>query len=225
MAQLTKKRHAQLKAEFIELLRSTGRANIDSLLEYLETTDFYKAPARTAHGCAYPGGLLEHSLDVYHILKEMAAPGLGIFGNVFAADPHITSENLIITALLHDLCKIGTFSATSVNRKCYDPEVVAKAPEYSVKSDKDGKFVWESVPGYRIEDDIPLGRGEKSVIMAMDHIRLTKEEIYAIRWHRGYAEPERSSMISDVFAKSPLALALYQADLTATFVTEREKTR
>ncbi len=225
MAQLTKKKHAALKAEFIELLKSTGRENIDELLKYLETTDFYKAPARKEHGCAYPGGLLEHSLDVYHVLKEMATPGLGTYGNAMATDVNITSDSLIIVALLHDLCKIGTFYVTRVNRKNYDPDTVAKAPRYDVKTDKDGQFIWEAVPGYRIEESVPLGKGEKSVIMAMRYISLTEQEIYAIRWHRGYSDPEYNSTVSNVFAQSPLALALYQADLTATFVVEKDKLR
>lgn len=225
MARLTKKRHSQMKAEYIRLLQSTGRENIDELIQYLETTDFFMAPARAEHGCAYPGGLLEHSLDVYQVLKEMATPGLSPIGNALSEDMHMTGDSLIIVALLHDLCKIGTFYVTRVNRKNYDPDVVAKAPEYSVKSDKDGKFIWEAVPGYRIEETVPLGQGEKSVIMAMRYIKLTDEEIYAIRWHRGYADAERNSTVSNVFAQSPLALALYEADLTATFVTEKTKLR
>lgn len=34
------------KEKFITLLKSTNREGIESLIEWLETTDFYKAPGR-----------------------------------------------------------------------------------------------------------------------------------------------------------------------------------
>ena len=43
---------------------------MDKLLEFLEKTDFYTAPASTRFHGAYEGGLLEHSLKVYEILVE-----------------------------------------------------------------------------------------------------------------------------------------------------------
>ena len=58
-----------MKDEFIELLKKTNREGIDKLIAWLEKTDFYKAPASTRfHGC-HEGGLLEHSLNVYNLLK------------------------------------------------------------------------------------------------------------------------------------------------------------
>ena len=221
---LGKKRHAMLKKEFIELLQSTGREGVDDLLAFLETSDFYLAPARVEHGCAYPGGLLEHTMDVYHILRDKLAPGSNPVWNIVAEDPSITNDVIILVALLHDFCKIGIFNVTHVNRKNYEPDVVSKAAPYQVKHDKDGDFIWESVPGYRIDETVPLGAGEKSVILAQKYIRLTDQEIYALRWHRGYGE-ECHRMVSDVFANYPLALALYEADLEATFITEKDKLR
>ena len=59
-----------MKEQFIELLKSTNREGIENLLAFLEKTDFYAAPASTKYHGAYKGGLLEHSMKVYEILKE-----------------------------------------------------------------------------------------------------------------------------------------------------------
>ena len=59
-----------MKEEFIELLRSTKREGIENLLNFLEKSDFYTAPASTRFHGNYEGGLVEHSLKVYEILKH-----------------------------------------------------------------------------------------------------------------------------------------------------------
>ena len=51
-----------MKEEFIELLRSTKREGIENLLNFLEKSDFYTAPASTRFHGNYEGGLLEHSM-------------------------------------------------------------------------------------------------------------------------------------------------------------------
>lgn len=59
-----------MKEEFIELLRSTKREGIEDVIQFIEKTDFYKAPASTRFHGNYEGGLLEHSMKVYEILKH-----------------------------------------------------------------------------------------------------------------------------------------------------------
>lgn len=93
------------KEEYISLLRSTKRKGIEDLIAYLETTDFYEAPASTRYHNSKPGGLLEHSLNVYKALKEIKR------SEVYLED------TLIIVALLHDICKIGFYTSTMRNVK------------------------------------------------------------------------------------------------------------
>lgn len=62
-----------MKEEFLNLLKSIQREGIEKLIAYLEKTDFFKAPASTRFHGNYEGGLLEHSLNVYHLLKEKVA--------------------------------------------------------------------------------------------------------------------------------------------------------
>ena len=46
------------KERFIELLRSTKREGIEKLIDFLEKTDFFTAPASTRFHSSYEGGLL-----------------------------------------------------------------------------------------------------------------------------------------------------------------------
>lgn len=101
------------------------------------------------------------------------------------------------------------------NKKVYSPE--------GSKSDSNGRFDWVSYMGYTVEDKAPLGHGEKSVIMLLGYIKLTKEEMYAIRWHMGgFESKENYNALCEAFKKYPLALALHEADLEATYLMESE---
>ena len=86
------------KQEFIHLLSFVERDGVQSLLEWLESTDFYAAPASTKYHGAYAGGLLEHSLNVFRRLVKRC--------------PAADMDTLAITALLHDVCKIHLYEKT-----------------------------------------------------------------------------------------------------------------
>ena len=59
-----------MKEEFLNLLKSTNRENINELIEFINKTDFFDAPASTRFHGSREHGLVEHSLKVYEILKE-----------------------------------------------------------------------------------------------------------------------------------------------------------
>ena len=178
-----------MKEQFIELLRSTEREGIEDLIKFLEKTDFFEAPASTRYHGAYKGGLLEHSLKVYEIFKE----------KVKNAGLDAKEDTVIISSLLHDICKLNFYKVDYRNAKNANGE-------------------WEKVPYYTIEDTIPYGHGEKSVMMITEYIKLTSEEKYAIRWHMGFTEPkEVYGTIGQAYKKYPIALLLFEADLEATY--------
>lgn len=178
-----------MKEQFIELLRSTEREGIENLISFLEKTDFFEAPASTRYHGAYKGGLLEHSLKVYEIFKE----------KVKNAGLDAKEDTVIISSLLHDICKLNFYKVDYRNAKNAQGE-------------------WEKVPYYTIEDTIPYGHGEKSVMMISEYIKLTSEEKYAIRWHMGFTEPkEVYGTIGQAYKKYPIALLLFEADLEATY--------
>ena len=180
-----------MKEEFIELLKSTKRDGIEEIINFLEKTDFFKAPASTRFHGNYEGGLLEHSMKVYEILKYKVKNSV--------TDINVSDDTLIIVALLHDICKANYYKVDFRNAKNERGE-------------------WEKVPYYTVDDTIPYGHGEKSVMMITEYMKLTSEEKYCIRWHMGFTEPkELYGTISLAYKKYPLALLMHEADLEATY--------
>ena len=182
-----------MKEKFLELLRSTNREGIEHLIKFMEeSTDFFTAPASTRFHGDHEGGLLEHSLKVYEILNEKLKHT--------PIEMNIPDDTIKIAALLHDICKVNFYKV-------------------SYRNAKNELGVWEKVPYYTIEDTIPYGHGEKSVMMITEYIKLTVEEKYAIRWHMGLSEPkEQYTTIGNAFTRYPLALMLFEADLEATYL-------
>lgn len=164
------------------------RPGAAALMEWLEGTDFFTAPASTKYHGAHPGGLVEHSLNVYYALLD----------GPYARD--VPWETRAICALLHDVCKADFYTE-------------------STKRQKNADGVWETVPCYTVNDRLPLGHGEKSVILIQRYMALTDEEALAIRWHMGaYDDAARggSRTLSQAMAATPLVLALHTADMMAT---------
>lgn len=56
-----------MKEECINLLKGINREGMDKLIEFLENSDFFKAPASTRFHGSWEGGLLAHSMKVYEI--------------------------------------------------------------------------------------------------------------------------------------------------------------
>ena len=181
-----------MKEQFLELLKTVNREGIDELINFLEKSDFFTAPASTRFHGNHEGGLVEHSLKVYEILKHKVQNNIkGIT---------IADESIIIIALLHDICKTNFY-------------------KIDYRNEKNSLGVWEKVPYYTVEDTIPYGHGEKSVMMITEYIKLTPEEKYAIRWHMGYTEPkELYNAIGATYTKYPIALLTFEADLEATYL-------
>ena len=180
-----------MKEEFIELLVSTKREGMDKLIEFLNKTDFFEAPASTRFHGDFEGGLLQHSLKVYEILKEKVKNS--------CVDVPTSEDSIKIIALLHDICKANFYTVDYRNAK-------------------NDNGHWEKVPYYTVDDKIPYGHGEKSVMMLTEYIKLTPEEKYAIRWHMGFTEPkELYTTIGLAYKKYPLALLMHEADLEATY--------
>lgn len=183
-----------MKEEFINILKSTKREGIENLIKYLETeTDFFTAPASTKYHLAYEGGLLEHSLNVLNILKDEC---LDI--------PHAFSDSIVLTSLLHDICKANYYKKDYRNVKI------------------DG--TWIQVECYTVDDQLPLGHGEKSVMIAQQFIKLTEEEIMAIRWHMGgFESKDNYNYMNKAFNEYELAFLLHIADMKATYLIENNK--
>lgn len=186
-----------MKTEFIELIRSTQREGVDSLIESLERIGFFTAPASVSHHLNVPGGLLQHSMNVckvalklWEVMKEMK-PGL---------EERVPRESVIIASLLHDVCKSDVYKTAQKWRK-------------------NDQGQWETYDTYEVDySDLPLGHGEKSVIILLRlGLELTDEEIVAIRWHMSawdlaFQSYEMKNNISEASEKFPLLSIIQAAD-------------
>ena len=188
------------KNEFIEIYKENiTRPGSDKLLNYLisEQSDFFTAPCSTRFHGSYAGGLVQHSINVYNCLKDYLSRQRtkDVYGMEY------TNESIALTALLHDVCKMNFYSVDYRNAK-------------------NEQGVWEKVPYYRINDQLPYGHGEKSVYIVSGFMRLTREEAFAIRYHMGFSGIEDRNSIGKAFEMFPLAFALSVADMEATYFLE-----
>ena len=96
------------KEQFIEMAKGITRPGIDQMMAWLETTDFYTAPASTRFHGAEEGGLCAHSITVAKRLLEIA--------DLWAPNQY-SRDALLTVALFHDLCKIATYTVSTRNVK------------------------------------------------------------------------------------------------------------
>ena len=188
--------------EFVEIFeKNITRQGAKQLLNWLMHSDFFIAPASTKFHLSEPEGLLRHSLNVYKRLKDECEHTN--FQDMGMEKP--SDETIAIVGLLHDLCKVNIYKVSERNQK-----------------QEDGS--WKKVPYYTVEDELPYGHGEKSVMMISGFMKLTRDEMYAIRWHMGgFDDSARagSFSISVAFEKFPFAVQLHLADLESTYLREK----
>lgn len=201
MEGLTQKKIEENKQEIIRLLRLTGREGIDKLISYLEKRDYFTAPASTQYHLSCVGGLAQHSLNVYaNMMRLYYGDKWESLKEYTTRDEEVDHENIIIVALLHDLCKVDFYKMSSRNVK------------------ENG--TWKEVQVYAIDEGMPImGHGSKSVIVAQQFIRLYFPEIQAISFHMGNQDDDKGYLktISNVFGTVQLALYVHLADIKATF--------
>ena len=200
-----------MKDRFIKIYRQNiTRPGADKLLTWLETTDFFEAPASTRFHLSRPGGLVEHSIHVYERLRELVGFERDYSEQfMFGAGNTISDETIAICGLLHDICKANFYKVELRNRK-----------------NEQGR--WEQYPFYVVDDQLPYGHGEKSVYVISGFMKLTREEAMAIRWHMGFSDNEFKAggfAVGNAFEKFPLALLTHMADLQATYLDEVEATQ
>ena len=181
------------KDEFERLVREyIHRDGVDDLLKWLEQSDFYTSPASTRYHGACEGGLVLHSLNVFHQLKRLCQ------WFRCEADP----ESVAIVALFHDLCKVGTYKVEHRWRK-------------------DASNRWEQYPMYVRKEDFAFGgHGSKSVYLVHSFMALLPDEAAAINCHMGQWDSTVYSNLTEVYERNLLAWLLHVADEAASYLEE-----
>lgn len=183
-----------------EIFKGLYRAKITrygapELLKWLESTDFFTAPASTKYHGAYPGGLVAHSLNVWNaLIQPLDTSGFKDLADSMHETFRETEETMTICALLHDVCKADFYEQQA-----------------------DGSYL--------VLDRFPFGHGEKSVLLISRFMKLTDAEALAIRWHMGPCDDAArggSREYEKALRFYPLVAALHAADMRAT---QEEKVR
>lgn len=186
-----------LKSEFTRIaMDKIHRNGLTDLLAWVESTDFYTAPASTRYHGAFEGGLVMHSLNVYTQLKRLC--------NWFACNA--SDESIAIVALFHDFCKIGFYK-----------------PELRWRKDNNNNQ-WEQYNTWKIDEDFAYGgHGSKSVFLVQSFMKLDPDEAAAINCHMGQFDATQYSNPSEVYSRNKLAWLLHVADEAATYMDEKEE--
>ena len=174
------------KQEFLKIARENiKRDGLEDLLKWLESTDFFEAPASSKFHSAEAGGLCFHSLNVYKRLLKLATDEWG--------EENVNKETITIVALFHDICKCCFYKVEMRNVK------------------ENGE--WVQKPFYSVDEKLPYGHGEKSVYIINGFLRLTREEALAINWHMGGFDARvkgGSYSLSDAYYRFPHAVMFHK---------------
>jgi len=184
-----------------ELLLSANRPGMERLIEWIDTkTDFFTAPASGKYHLCCKGGLAQHSLNVYTLLK----------GKVEAGLLPLRPDTIILTSLLHDLCKVNFYFVEKKNVK------------EGNKINAYGKEVanWVEKDAWVIHDSFPVGHGERSCYYIQRFIQLSEEEYAMIRLHMGSDKNGYPDPFTESAALYPGVVAIHTADIESAFIVE-----
>lgn len=133
----------------------------DRILKWLESTDFFTAPASTRFHDSCDGGLLRHTLNVvHHILNLFELPEFRL--------ESVSCSSAILVALVHDWIKINYYEKYLKNVK-----------------NEAGQWVQEAAYKYSNSEPYPFGHGVGSMYIVQKMFQLSMDEALAIRWHMG----------------------------------------
>lgn len=160
-------------------------------ISWLETTDFYVAPASTKYHDNVASGLLRHTLKVVNNVTMLST--MPQFKDVDTAEA-------ILAAIVHDWCKINFYE------------------EYLRNTKNEDTGAWEKVASYRCKNsEYPFGHGVTSLFIAEKIFKLSVEQALAVRWHMDAHDLSDYESYDLYTAKSnyPMVLLLQMADQLA----------
>lgn len=169
----------EVKAELLAI----DRDGIDELVDYLQKSDYWVAPASTRYHQDYLGGLVQHNRQV----KQHAQ----LLNTVLGYD--IPEDSITLICHLHDLCKVNYYSSSKRNVK------------------ENG--TWKEVDYFTVDDKFPIGHAQKSVIVAQQFIKLTSLEIACITGHMGGFVSDNYFHVNKLYDKFPEAQLFHFADM------------
>lgn len=191
----------QIKKEYINIFNANiKREGADKLLDYLQNgCDFFVSPASGRRHSNFDGGLAYHSIMVYNRFKKNIQNEYGAnYADI------LSDESIALIALLHDICKVGSYVKDLKNQKV------------------NGQWIQVPYYAYNQNNSLPFGHGEKSVYMISSFVHLTREEAVCINWHMGGFDPraQQGDDLTQAYLQYPNALLFHISDYEATYIDE-----
>jgi len=178
--------------ESLKALVKGRKTEFENLCEFAEKQpEYLTAPASSRFHLCKEGGLLEHSLNVAETMLKMK--------NTLA--PEISDESCVVTALFHDLGKVGM-----PDNPMYLKNIGKNGKEPSIPYSCNNNMTYMSVP-------------LRSLYFILPIFPLTPEETQAIMYHDGQYVDDNKSVATK---ECPLLFLLQYADTWSTFVLEKE---
>ena len=185
---ITDEAKAKNKEMYLNLLK---RINLDTpeFLNYLESINYFEAPATAQYTGAYAGGLCEYALKLAH--------ELGVLCTAYFPGKY-TAEDVLKVALLKDIYRSCMYVSYKKN----------------VKNDETGQ--WETTMAYKTTDDRPIfgDLGFSSFMVLRNYVNFTDEQLEAIIHSTGLNS--YSVDIHEVLKKYKLVALTRMADSVVT---------
>ncbi len=173
-----------------------------SLLDWLDSSDFWTAPASTRFHGNFKAGLSLHTLKVIQQALLLARPLLENFWTSPDAEKYpVSAEDIFVAALVHDFCKTDFYGV-----------------EYRNAKDITGN--WIKQPYYKSKaENRNLGHGNESVLKLLEimpsYIK-KRHVIEAVSRHMGFSDLSESEGYNySNFLQNPLVVLIQLADETA----------
>lgn len=182
------------KEVFTTYLREAlGTRWSDAFLKELEEGGFFESPCSTQYHLAYAGGLVEHSVNVAYLCKDLGS---------FMGYEDEKLDSLVVAGLLHDVGKMGQFGKANYVENILKSGEQSKAKPYTSNSEL--MYVPHEI---------------RSIQIVEKYIDLTEEENFAILHHNGMYGDLKYTLQGK---ETPMQLILHFVDMWASRVMEKE---
>ncbi|MCR4735808.1 MAG: hypothetical protein K5829_12485 [Treponema sp.] len=196
--------HEAIKPAVTEMINYIVKDASESaaLMDWLDESDFWTAPASTKFHGNFKGGLSLHTLMVIRQCLAFAKPVLENYYNSPEGKKYeVYAKDIFLAALCHDFCKTDFYGT-----------------EYRNTKDINGN--WIKQPFYKVKgENRNLGHGNESVLIMLSifpqmiHNRMVIE---AVSRHMGFSDLSESEKFNySLFLQNPLVVLLQLADQTA----------
>lgn len=193
---LTEKQIEENKQKVIFLVNQLDPqfCDIDSLLNFLDSSDFYVAPFTSKYTGSYKGGLCEYSLKVYLIFEDLTKKYL----------PNTESSSVILLGLFCNLWKTNYYEIYTRNQKNEQGQRT-QVQEYRV-TESNNRYVCGS-------------NGLNSFMLISRFCSLTESEIVTlVNYNCGMDDGYKNQDLPAILKKYPLVDLLHSANLIACYV-------